>query len=138
MLISVVKMKVKIDEKKVSLDFCKLLPKEFWEERKKFFFWNCGPGHFQAEFASSGCILSTTLCFFALTVMKLISSRHWCNEASLYCRLKARCSQWTRYWFAIKPYCIYELVKGLPFNHSVIIYFFFCIELNKLQFLTEW
>lgn len=91
MLISVVKMKVKIGEKKVSLDFCKLLPKEFWEERKKFFFWNCGPGHFQAEFASSGCILSTTLCFFALTVMKLISSRHWCNEASLYCRLKARC-----------------------------------------------
>lgn len=30
--------KVKIGEKKVSLDFCKLLPKEFWEERKKFFF----------------------------------------------------------------------------------------------------
>lgn len=30
--------KVKIGEKKVSLDFCKLLPKEFWEERKKVFF----------------------------------------------------------------------------------------------------
>ena len=29
--------KVKIGEKKVSLDFCKLLRKEFWEERKKFF-----------------------------------------------------------------------------------------------------
>lgn len=29
--------KVKIGEKKVSLDFCKLLPKEFWEETKKFF-----------------------------------------------------------------------------------------------------
>ena len=83
--------KVKIGEKKVSLDFCKLLPKEFWEERKKFFFWNCGPGYFQAEFARSGCILSSTLCFFALTVMKLISSWHWCNEANLYCRLKARC-----------------------------------------------